>query len=71
MLQVRILNPKAKKILSDLASLKLIKIEKEEIFELSTAQKKSIEISRKQIKSGKFRNHRAVMTDLKSWVKER
>lgn len=54
MLQVRILNPRAKRILNDLASLKLIEIKKEEPFQLSAAQKKSIEISRKQIKSGKY-----------------
>lgn len=54
MLQVRILNPRAKRILNDLASLKLIEIKKEEPIQLSAAQKKSIEISRKQIKSGKY-----------------
>jgi hypothetical protein len=70
MLQVKVLNPKAKRILDDLASLKLISIKEESTFSLTPSQKKSIEVSRKQIKAGKFRNNQSVISDLKKWVKE-
>jgi hypothetical protein len=70
MLQVKVLNPKAKRILDDLASLKLISIKEESTFTLTPLQKKSIEVSRKQIKAGKFRNNKSVISDLKKWVKE-
>lgn len=42
MLQVKVLNPKAKRILDDLASLKLISIKEESPFLLTTPQKRSI-----------------------------
>lgn len=71
MLQVKVLNPKAKRILDDLASLKLISIKEEPTFTLTAAQKKSIEISRKQIKAGKFRDNQSVISDLKAWMKGR
>ncbi|MBS1682243.1 MAG: hypothetical protein JST48_11070 [Bacteroidetes bacterium] len=71
MLQIEIINPKAKSILEDLASLKLISIKKEKVFKLSAAHKKSIEISRKQIMTGKIKNNSRVMTDLKAWMKNK
>ena len=71
MLHIKVLNPKAKRILDDLASLKLISIKEESVFKLSPSQKKSIEISRKQIKAGKFRDNQAVISDLKAWIKEK
>jgi hypothetical protein len=71
MLQVKILNPKAKRILDDLASLRLISIQKEEPFPLTDAHKKSIEISRRQIKSGQFKENGQVMSGLRSWLSEK
>ncbi len=70
-LQVKVLNPKAKRILDDLASLKLISIKEESPFPLTSPQKRSIEISRKQIKAGKFRDSHSVISDLRAWMKEK
>jgi len=42
MLQVKVLNPKAKRILDDLASLKLISIKEESTFALTPSQKKAL-----------------------------
>ncbi len=70
--QIKIINPKAKKLLSGLEDLKLISIFKEEkSFLLSADQKKSISISRRQIKKGQFKKHDKVMADLKEWLKEK
>lgn len=71
MLHVKILNPKAKQILDDLASLKLISLEEEPVFKLTAPQKKSIQVSRNQIKNGKFRNNQSVISDLNTWLKEK
>lgn len=71
MLQVKINNPKAKKILTNLADLNLITISEEEIFPLTRAQKKSISISRKQIKKGEIRSHKSVISEMKRWLKSK
>ena len=71
MLHVKVLNPKAKRILDDLASLKLISIKEEPVFKLNPSQKRSIEISRKQVKAGKFRDNQSVISDLRAWIKEK
>ncbi len=71
-LQVKILNQKAKRILDELAGLKLITIkEEEELFSLNGIQRKSIAISRKQIKNGEFKTNSAVIKDLKKWLKSK
>ena len=41
------------------------------LFELNEAQEKSIEISRDQINKGDFKEHEQVMSDLKSWLKNK
>jgi len=69
--QIKIINPKAKKLLNGLEDLKLISISKEEFFPLSDLQKKSISISRRQIKKGQFKKHDKVMADLRKWLKEK
>ncbi len=70
MLQVKVLNPKAKKILTELASLKLIHItEEKELFPLSKAHKKSIALSRRQIKNGQVKSTKEVLDGLRKWVK--
>ena len=56
-IQIDILNPKAKKLLRNLADLNLIKINKEKEktdfwLDLSDDQKAEVEISRKQVKNG-------------------
>lgn len=72
MLQVKVLNPKAKKILDELEGLKLISIrEEEDIFILSRDHKKSIAISRRQIKEGKYKSSKEVISGLRKWAKER
>ncbi|QOI97158.1 MAG: hypothetical protein HRU69_06485 [Flammeovirgaceae bacterium] len=72
MLQVKVLNPKARKILDELASLKLIKISaEEELFPLTSQQKKSIEISRKELKKGLYKENKQVLSSLRSWVKRK
>jgi hypothetical protein len=38
-------------------------------FKLSAEQKRSIGISREQIKKGKFRNNESVLSDVKKWLK--
>jgi len=70
--QIRILNPKAKNLLEELADLKLIQIEHEKsLFPLNTQQKKSIKISRAQVKNGEYKSHKTVMSDLKKWLKNK
>jgi hypothetical protein len=69
-LQVKIHNQKARKILNELAELKLISIkEEDELFVLSPSQHKRISTGRKQIKNGSFRTNDVVMKDLKKWLK--
>ena len=70
-IQVKINNPKAKRILDDLADLKLITISKEDAFPLTSSQKKSITISRRQIKDGKYKTHKKVLSEAKGWLKSR
>ncbi len=70
--QIKILNPKAKGLLTQLADQKFIRIEEEKnLFGLTTGQKKSIEISRKQVKDGKFKSHKTVVSNLKKWLKDK
>lgn len=68
-IQVKINNPKAKRILDELADLKLITISEEEIFNLTPGQRKSIPTSRKQIKNGQFKVHKKVVSQMKQWLK--
>ena len=71
-IQIKILNPKAKGLLTKLADQKFIQIEEEKkIFSLTTGQKKSIQVSRSQVKEGKFKSHKTVVSDLKKWLKEK
>lgn len=42
----------------------------QELFELNAEQNETIEISRKQIAEGKFKNHDQVITDMKQWLKK-
>lgn len=70
--QVKILKPKAKTLLAELANLKLIKIAEEKpLFKLSKEQKRSIAISRREVKNGQFDTHKTVMSDLKKWLKNK
>lgn len=70
--QVKIINPKAKKLLTGLQDLKLISISKEDkLFPLSDIQKKSISISRKEIKNGEHKSHSRVMKDAREWMKRK
>jgi hypothetical protein len=70
--QIKIINPKAKKLLTDLEDLKLIRISQEnELFPLTDKQKKSIAISRKQVKKGQFKTHDKVIAELRGWLKEK
>jgi hypothetical protein len=70
--QIKIINPKAKKLLSGLEDLKLISISKEkELFPLTDGQLKSISISRTQIKKGQFKTHDQVISSLRAWLKEK
>ena len=39
------------------------------LYRLSADQKRSIEISREQIKKGKFRSNESVLSDVKKWLK--
>ena len=71
-LQIQIINPKAKKLLNGLEDLNLISISKaDKLFPLSVWQKKSIAVSRNQIKKGQFKKHDKVMTDLSQWLNEK
>jgi signal recognition particle subunit SEC65 len=71
-IQINIINPKAKKFLNGLKDLNLISISKaEKLFPLSQWQKRSIAVSRKQIKKGQFKTHEKVMADAKQWLKEK
>jgi hypothetical protein len=68
--QIKIINPKAKKLLTGLEDLRLISISKEDkLFPLTDLQKKSISISRKQIKNGEFKTHDKVMKSAREWMK--
>ncbi len=70
--QIKIINPKAKKVLSGLEDLKLISISKEEkLYSLTDDQMKSISISRAQIKKGQFKTHDQVISSLRIWLKEK
>lgn len=70
--QIKIINPKAKKLLTGLEDLKLIRISKsDELFPLTDLQKQSISISRKQIKKGQFITHAKVLKGLREWLKEK
>ena len=70
--QIIIINPKAKKLLNGMEDLKLISIDSDyKLFPLTDPQKKSISISRKQIKKGKFQSHETVMKNAKEWVEGR
>lgn len=72
MLQVKVLNPKARRILDELASRKLIKIaEEEELFPLTAQQKKSIEVSRKELKKGLYKDNKQVLSELRVWAKRK
>jgi hypothetical protein len=71
-IQIKIINPKAKKLLNGLEDLKLIRISKaEKLFPLTGAQKKSISISRTQIKKGQFKTHDKVINSAREWMKEK
>lgn len=71
-LQVQVHNKNAKKILDELAGLKLISIKDEgELFTLTSQQKKSIATSRKQIKAGKFKTNEVMLKEMKKWLKGR
>lgn len=51
--QVKILKPKAKALLNELADQNLIQLNEEKnLFSLTSGQKKSIRISRTQVKAG-------------------
>lgn len=70
--QVKILNSKAKDLLGELVEKKLIKMDEERnLFGLTSEQKKSIRISRSQIKSGNYKSHKTVVSNLKKWLKEK
>ena len=70
--QVKILNPKAKDLLVELVDKKLIQMDEEKnLFSLTPGQKKSIRISRSQIKEGKYKPHKTVVSDLKKWLKSK
>jgi len=43
----------------------------QELFELTTEQQKSIEISRQEILDGKFKNNSQVMNETREWLKNR
>lgn len=66
--QIKIINPKAKKLLSGMEDLKLISINKN-LFPLTELQKKSISISRKQIKKGEVKPHEDVIKNAREWMK--
>ena len=69
-LQIKILNPKAKNLLNELSDLKLIRIEEEqELYKLSPENKKSIRVSRLQVKNGEYKSHKTVVTNFKRWLK--
>ena len=70
-LQIKILNPRARNLLTELADLNMIEIEGMHPFPLTEKQKKSIQISRAQVKQGKYRSHKTVMSDVKKWLKEK
>ncbi|UXE65286.1 MAG: hypothetical protein KA713_12385 [Chryseotalea sp. WA131a] len=68
--QIKIINPKAKKLLSGMEDLKLIRINvADNLFPLTDEQKKSITMSRKQIKKGDFKEHGVVMKSAREWIK--
>ena len=68
--QIKIINPKAKKLLSGMEDLNLIRINvADNLFPLTDVQKKSIAISRKQIKKGDFKEHGTVMKGAREWIK--
>jgi hypothetical protein len=69
--QIKNINPKAKKLLSGMEDLKLISINADNLFPLTNTQKKSIAISRKQIKKGDFKDHEMVMRSAREWIKEK
>jgi hypothetical protein len=46
-------------------------IKKKELFQLTNLQRKSISISRRQIKRGKFKTHDIAMKELREWLKEK
>lgn len=41
------------------------------LYKLSAGQKRSIDISREQIRKGKFRNSEAVLSEVKRWLKNK
>lgn len=67
---MKVLNPKAKRILDDLASLRLISIETAKPFPLTAAQEKSISVSRAQLKKGQFKRNSKVFSEMRLWLKE-
>jgi hypothetical protein len=70
--QVKILSSKAKDLLVELVDKKLIQMDEEKnLFSLTPEQKKSIRISRSQIKKGKYKSHKTVVSNLKKWLKEK
>ncbi len=70
--QVKILNSKAKDLLVELADKKLIQMDEEKnLFSLTSEQKKSIRVSRSQIKEGNYKSHKSVVSNLKKWLKEK
>jgi hypothetical protein len=69
---VRILKPRAKALLTKLVDQNLIRLEEEkDLFTLTPGQKKSIRVSRTQIKEGKYKPHKTVVSDLKKWIKSK
>ncbi|KAB1066036.1 hypothetical protein [Salibacter halophilus] len=43
----------------------------EEKYQLNEEQKKSVEISRKQIENGEYKDQKEFMTEVRSWLKEK
>lgn len=70
--QIKILDPKGKELPVELADQKLIQINEEKnLFSLTLGQKKSIRVSRTQIKEGNYKSHKTVVSDLKKWLKNK
>ncbi len=40
------------------------------LFEINEQQEESIQIGRKEIKEGKFKEHKQVMSEMKEWLKK-
>jgi hypothetical protein len=68
-IEISILDPKVKKILADLADLDLIELGK--VHKLNSEQRRKISIGRSQIKNGKIKDHKSVISGLEKWLKEK